>query len=90
MMQSTLIGKIEKAKRYAQEKKRVRFSALTAKFQGEHDLYSLEYSEGKMRCTCEFFAHHGLCSHTMALQKILEEMLPPDDVKAAGAAASAA
>ncbi|MBI2857224.1 MAG: SWIM zinc finger family protein [Chloroflexi bacterium] len=77
-MSSSLIGKVEKAKRYAQEKGRVTFSALAATFQGEHDNYTLEFSKGKWRCSCRFFSQHGLCSHTMALQKILEEMLPEE------------
>ncbi len=35
-MQSSLIGKVEKAKRYAQETERITFSALLAKFRGEY------------------------------------------------------
>jgi len=33
-MQSSLIGKIEKAKRYAQETDRISFSEFTVKFRG--------------------------------------------------------
>ena len=36
-MRSSLIGKIEKAKRYAQEPERVTFSGFTAVFRGEND-----------------------------------------------------
>ena len=77
-MQSSLIGKIEKAKRYAQEKNRITFTGLTASFQGEHDNYVLSYKEGKWHCSCHFFAIRGTCSHCMAVQKILAEMLPEE------------
>lgn len=77
-MQSSLIGKIDKAKRYAQEPDRVTFSRLAVKFRGEHSDYDTEYREGKWYCSCHFFAQWGLCSHTMALQRILSNMLPKE------------
>ena len=77
-MQSSLIGKIEKAKRYAQEKDRVTFSELSVKFRGENDDYAISYQDGKWHCSCHFFANWGLCSHTMALEKILGNMLPEE------------
>jgi len=75
-MQSSLIGKIEKAKRYAQETERITFSQLSVKFRGEHDNYNTEYKDGKWHCSCHFFSTWGLCSHTMALEEILDKMLP--------------
>ena len=77
-MQSSLIGKIEKAKRYAQEKDRVTFSALEVKFRGENSHYLTGFKDGKWHCTCSFFSKWGMCSHTMAMEKILEDMLPPE------------
>ena len=77
-MQSSLIGKIEKAKRYALEPDRVTFSELSVKFQGEHSDYNTEYQDGKWHCSCNFFSTWGLCSHTMALQRILSHMLPKE------------
>ncbi len=77
-MQSSLIGKIEKARRYAQEPDRVTFSDFSVKFRGENDTYTTDYKSGKWRCTCNFFSSWGICSHTMALQKILDNMLPPE------------
>tara|TARA_B100001971_G_C17785459_1_gene331851 strand:- start:19 stop:282 length:264 start_codon:yes stop_codon:yes gene_type:complete len=77
-MQSSLIGKIEKAKRYALEQERVTFSDLSAKFRGENDDYTISYKDGQWHCSCGFFAGHGLCSHTMALERILNRMLPEE------------
>ncbi len=77
-MQSSLIGKIEKAKRYAQEKERVTFSELLVNFRGEHSTYNVSLKDGKWHCTCDFYSNWGLCSHTMALQRILDKMLPEE------------
>jgi len=77
-MQSDLIGKIEKAKRYAQETERVTFSEFQVKFQGEHDTYDTGYKDGEWHCSCHFFSRRGICSHTMALERILGNMLPPE------------
>jgi hypothetical protein len=78
MMRSSLIGKIEKAKRYAQEPSRVTFSGLTAVFHGENDDHKLSYAHGKWHCTCRFFSQWETCSHVMALQQILGKMLPKE------------
>ena len=67
MMQSSLIGKIEKAKRYAQQTERVTFCEFSVKFRGENGVYVTGYRDGKWHCTCNFFAGWGVCSHTMAL-----------------------
>ena len=77
-MQSSLIGKIEKAKRYAQERDRVTFLEFKVNFRGEHNTYILSYKEGKWHCTCRFFSSWGICSHTMAMERILAEMLPKE------------
>ncbi len=77
-MQSSLIGKIEKAKRYAQETERVTFSEFSVEFRGNHDNYTTSYQDGKWYCSCHFFSSWGLCSHTMALERILGNMLPKE------------
>ncbi len=77
-MRSSLIGKIEKAKRYAEEPDRVTFSGFTAAFRGENDSHKLSYTNGKWHCTCYFFSQWGTCSHIMALQQMLGKMLPQE------------
>ena len=77
-MQSSLIGKIEKANRYAQETDRVTFAELSVKFRGENSNYDTSYTDGKWHCSCHFFSSWGLCSHTMAMEKILANMLPQE------------
>ena len=75
-MQSSLIGKVEKANRYAQETDRIMFNELAVNFRGDNDNYNTSYRDGQWHCSCHFFSTWGLCSHTMALQKILSTMLP--------------
>ena len=79
-MQSSLIGKIEKAKRYAEERDRITFSELTVRFRGENNDYNTSYRDGRWRCTCSFFSSWGMCSHTMAMERILADMLPPEAI----------
>jgi hypothetical protein len=75
-MNSSLIGKIDKAKRYAEERHRLRFTSFAVDFQGENDAHHVTLDSERWHCTCDFFAGRGLCSHTMALERILEGMLP--------------
>jgi hypothetical protein len=75
-MQSSLIGKIEKAKRYAQERDRIRFSSLRVDFRGENDSHNVWLEDEHWHCSCDFFAGWGFCCHTMALERVLEGMLP--------------
>jgi hypothetical protein len=71
-----MIGKIEKAKRYAEERERIRVESFRATFDGDNNPHSVEFSGGTWKCDCDFFLRRGVCSHTMALERILERMLP--------------
>lgn len=73
-MYSSLIGKVQKAQLYAQEKERVIISSFKATFQGEHDSYEIRYDEGAWQCSCKRF-DDGACSHIMAVERIMEGML---------------
>ncbi len=74
-MDSSIIGKIEKAKQYAEEKDRVNITSFAATFKGNHDQYDVRFEDGAWRCECNFFASREVCSHTMALQRILDQMI---------------
>ena len=75
-MHSSIVSKIEKARKYAGESDRVDITTLSGTFRGNHGLYQVSYEEGAWRCSCRFFESRELCSHTMALQRILQGMLP--------------
>jgi hypothetical protein len=74
-MNSSLIGKIEKAKMYEHEPERVRFQTLEADFRGEHDTYHIKLNNNHWSCSCSFYSGYGTCSHVMAAQRILAPML---------------
>jgi hypothetical protein len=76
-MESGMISKIQKAKRYAEERDRIAFETFKVTFRGEHDTYHVGYDGGAWVCQCQFFLTHGVCSHTMAMERILDPMLRP-------------
>jgi len=71
-----MIGKIEKAKRYAEERERVQFERFQATIMGTNNSHRISFDNGKWNCDCNFFMSRGVCSHTMALERILTNMLP--------------
>jgi hypothetical protein len=75
-MDYAMIGKIEKAKRYAEERERIHIQSFQATFDGENNPHTVEFSMGSWKCDCDFFLTRAVCSHTMALERILERMLP--------------
>ncbi len=74
-MQSSLIGKIEKARRYAEEKDRISVKSLKVSFRGDHSEHAVGLDDGVWTCTCHYFSDYGTCSHVMALERILEPMV---------------
>jgi len=75
-MDSGMIGKIEKAIRYAQERDRFRFHQFTVQVRGTNNTHTVSFDGDKLACTCEFYGTRGTCSHTIAIEKVLGEMLP--------------
>lgn len=77
-MNSSLISKIDKAKRYEQEPERIKFRNLEVTFDGENDVHQVSLTNNEWRCNCGFFPRNGTCSHVMAMQRLLSPMLAPD------------
>jgi hypothetical protein len=73
---SGLIGKIDKAKRYAQERHRMQVAKLQVDFVGENDTHQVALEGDAWRCSCDFFSGWGACAHTMALERVLDGMIP--------------
>jgi hypothetical protein len=74
-MDSGIIGKVGKAKRYSNETERVNITNLQADFQREHGTYQVSYNAGDWDCQCLFFTSRGVCSHTMALRPISSKVI---------------
>jgi len=79
-MDYSMIGKIEKAKRYAQERDRFIFQSFVVSVKGDNNSHDVHYENGTWACDCEFFATRGRCVHTMSLETILEGMTTPTPV----------
>lgn len=79
-MNSSMIGKIEKAHRYAHELDRIRINMFDATISGDNDQYHVRLTPDGWECSCHTFQSHILetCSHVMAMQLILRPMLAED------------
>ena len=70
-----MIGKLEKAKRYAEDHTRFRFNKFELTFHGDNNEHKVKYENGAFQCDCEFFITHQRCGHTMALEILLKGMI---------------
>ena len=73
-----MIGKIEKAKRYAEERHRITFNSLLVQFKGDHANYELSLGPDGWQCTCSGFQKYGICPHIMSLERLFSPMLKRD------------
>ena len=77
-MHSSLIGKVEKANRYARELDRITIDRLSLTFRGDNDTHHVGLDAGQWRCTCHYFESWGSCVHLLTLQKVFGVMLPEE------------
>jgi hypothetical protein len=81
-MDSGMISKIQKSKRYAEEPERIAFRTFSVTFNGTHNTYNVRYDHGDWTCQCTFFRQRGVCSHTMAMERLLDPMLQEEPQEA--------
>jgi hypothetical protein len=75
-MDSSMIGKIEKARRYASEgRERIAFESFRAEIKGDNDAHTVEYTHGAWNCGCHYFETHKWCSHTKTMEYLLDGMI---------------
>jgi len=75
-MHSGMIGKVEKARRYASERDRFDVTGLEVTVRGNNDAHRVRLVDGRWNCGCDFFEHNATCADTMALEIMLDGMLP--------------
>ena len=75
-MNSSFIRKIEKAKDYALQKERVNIQSCTVRFQGDNGDHTITYEAGSWGCDCDYHIGRETCTHVMAMQMMLDEMMP--------------
>jgi nucleoside-triphosphatase THEP1 len=66
-----LIGKIQKAKRYAGEPERFLIKGDEVTITTDHGEKHLKKVEDGWLCDCEFFTENKICSHLMAVEEFL-------------------
>ena len=69
-MYSSLISKIEKAKRYAEEPERITIQQLDVRFRGDNSAHTVSLRGDDWSCECDHFQTSGLCAHVMTLQRL--------------------
>jgi len=74
-MDNSMIGKIQKAKRYAAEPERIAFHSLSVDFKGSNNEYVTTLGPDGWHCTCPGFQKYAICPHIMTLERILGVML---------------
>ncbi|MEP7360295.1 MAG: hypothetical protein ABI744_01820 [Chloroflexota bacterium] len=74
-MHSSVIGKIEKANRYAREKDRITIEQLSLTFRGDNDAHRVTLDNERWQCNCHNFEALSSCAHVLAMQKILGQMV---------------
>jgi hypothetical protein len=77
-MHSSLIGKVEKANRYARELDRITIDRVSLTFRGDNDTHHVSLDAGQWHCTCHYFESWSSCVHLLTLQKIFGIMLPEE------------
>ena len=75
-MHSSLIGKVEKANRYARELDRVTLEGLSLTFRGDNDSHRVTLEGDTWHCTCHYFDSWKTCVHILSIEKIMGVMLP--------------
>jgi hypothetical protein len=74
-MHSSVIGKIEKANRYARELDRITIDGLSLTFRGDNDTHRITLDADRWQCNCHYFESFKTCAHVLTMQKILGQML---------------
>lgn len=74
-MHSSVIGKIEKANRYARELDRITIDRLALTFRGDNDTHRVALDADHWQCDCHYFESWKTCVHVLTMQKILGQMI---------------
>ena len=73
-MDSGMITQVHKARQYAEQPSRFSFEQLSVQFKGNNRSHTVSFENATWHCDCESFEHRQFCSHTMAIERLLENM----------------
>jgi len=72
-----IVSDVKKAKRYSEETQRIKIVSFDAAFDGKNREHLITYDNGTWTSTASFFQQRGVCSHTMAMERMLKGMIEP-------------
>lgn len=72
-----IVSDVKKAKRYSEETERLRIVAFEASFEGDNKTHIVSYENGVWGSTSNYFKAHGVGAFTMAMERILGDMVQP-------------
>ena len=72
-----VVSDVEKATQYSTDRERIEFVSFDASFKGDHNTYHVSYNDGQWDSDNPYFRTHGVCSHSMAMERILKGMVKP-------------
>lgn len=72
-----IVSDVNKAKRYSQEKDRIRFVSFEVAFKGDNKDQTVTYNNGVWDSSSSYFKAHGIGTYTMAMERLLEGMVIP-------------
>lgn len=76
-----IVSDVKKAKRYSEEPDRIRILSFDAQFRGDNNDHHITYDHGHWTSTAAFFQQRGVCSHTMAMERMLKGMVEPVGIR---------
>lgn len=74
-MDSSIVRKIAKARDYAEQSDRIKILQCKIEFQGKNSAHQIEFDRGTWLCDCNYFSSNQICSHSMALEIFMNDML---------------
>ena len=74
-MDSSIVRKITKAKDYAEQSDRIKILQCKIEFHGENSNHQIEFDRGIWLCDCNYFSSNQTCSHSMALEIFMKDIL---------------
>ena len=72
-----VVSDVDKANRYYAERDRMQIRNFQARFHGDNGEHHVSYDGGRWSCDAPSFARLGISSHTIALERLLGELVTP-------------
>jgi hypothetical protein len=72
-----IVSDVKKAKRYSEELDRIKIISFQVAFKGDNKDHTVSYDNGKWDSTSSYFKTRGICAYTMAMERILGNLVEP-------------